>query len=299
MTRDPEKRADPRLFLPGARSVVAVALRHDPGEAPGREPGDGTPRAFIARYARGRDYHRVLETKLKRLRDAVVRAGGPGTRGLWAVDHTPVLDRALARGAGLGFTGKNTMLIAPRSGSYFLLGEVLTTLDLPRDPPSAGSCGTCERCIDACPTGAITGPFRLDARLCISYLTIELEGPIPEPLRPAVGTMVFGCDLCQEACPWNRFARPASSSDLRPSAPAPDLVALAGMDEEGWRAAFAGSAVLRAGWTGFRRNVAVALGNCGDRSALPALRALAACGDPLVEEHARWSIRRFDEADKQ
>jgi epoxyqueuosine reductase len=300
MNRDPEGRADPRLFLAGARSVVAVALRHDPGRTPGAEPGDGTPRAFIARFARGRDYHRVLETKLKRLRDAVVRAGGAGTRALWAVDHTPVMDRALARGAGLGFVGKNTMLIGPRTGSYFVLGEVLTTLDLPADPPSGGSCGTCARCIDVCPTRAIVAPYRVDARLCISYLTIELEGPIPEPLRPAVGTMVFGCDLCQEVCPWNRFARPASSADLRPRslAAAPDLLRLAALTEGEWRAAFAGSAVLRAGWTGFRRNVAVALGNCGDRAALPALRALAASGDPLVEEHARWSIHRLDGTNK-
>jgi epoxyqueuosine reductase len=276
--------------------VVVVGHEYYQADPPG-VPEDPS-RGVIARYARGRDYHRVLETKLKRLRDAVVRAGGPGTRALWAVDHTPVMDRALARGAGLGFTGKNTMLIGPRTGSYFALGEVLTTLDLPRDPPSGGSCGTCVRCIDACPTGAITGPYRVDARLCISYLTIELRGPIPEALRPAVGTMVFGCDLCQEVCPWNRFARPASSADLRPLAPAPDLLALAAMTEGGWRAAFSGSAVLRAGWSGFRRNVAVALGNCGDPAALPALRALATCGNALVEEHARWGIRRYDESNK-
>jgi epoxyqueuosine reductase len=298
MTREPERRADPRRFLPGARSAVAAALLHDPGLAPGPEPrpAGGPPRGFVARYARGRDYHRVMETKLRRLRDAVVRAGGPGTRALWAVDHTPVMDRALARAAGLGFFGKNTMLIRPGVGSYFVLGEVLTTLDLPPDRPAAGSCGTCARCIDACPTGAIVAPFRVDARLCISYLTIELRGPIPPELRPAVGTMVFGCDICQEVCPWNRFARPASAADLRPRevAIAPDLLRLAAMTEEEWRAAFAGTAVLRAGFPGFRRNVAVALGNAGDRAALPALRALAACGDPLVEEHARWSIHRLD-----
>jgi epoxyqueuosine reductase len=295
MTREPERRADPRRFLPGARSVVAVALLHDPGSVPGREPA-GPRTAFIARYARGRDYHRVLETKLKRLRDAVVRAGGPGTKALWAVDHTPVMDRALARGAGLGFVGKNTMLIGPRTGSYFVLGEVLTTLALPFDRPATESCGTCDRCLGSCPTGAITGPYRVDARRCISYLTIETEEPIPEELRPAVGTMVFGCDLCQEACPWNRFARPASAADLRPRAVAvaPDLLALAAMTEGEWRAAYSGSAVLRAGWRGFRRNVAVALGNCGDRAALDPLRDLARCGDPLVEEHARWSIQRFD-----
>ena len=299
MTRDPERRSDPQRFLRGARGVVAVALLHDPGRSPGPEPSPATPGAplgFVARYARGRDYHRVLETRLRRLRDAVVRAGGPGTRARWAVDHAPVLDRALARNAGLGFFGKSTMLIRPGLGSYLVLGEVLTNLDLPADPPRAGSCGTCVRCIGACPTGAITGPYEVDARRCISYLTIEARGSIPEEHRRAVGTMVFGCDICQEACPWNRFARPASAADLRPREVAadPDLLRLAAMGEEGWRAAFRGSAVLRAGFPGFRRNVAVALGNCGDPAALPALRTLASCGDPLVEEHARWGIQSID-----
>ena len=294
MAEEPERRADPRLRFPWARSVVAVALRHDPGQA--TEPARSGPSAFVARYARGADYHGVLERRLKRLRDAVVRAGGPGTRAWWAVDHAPLLDRALARDAGLGFVGKNTMLIRPRAGSYLLLGEVLTSLDLPAGPAPAGSCGTCTRCLDVCPTRAFPAPFRLDAGRCISYLTIENRGPIPEDLRRGVGTMVFGCDLCQEVCPWNRFARPASAKDLRPRALAadPDLVALAAMDEPAWRAAFSGSAVLRAGWSGWRRNLAVALGNSGERAALPALRGLAACGDPLVEEHARWGIRTLD-----
>jgi epoxyqueuosine reductase len=207
----------------------------------------------------------------------------------------PVLDRALARGAGLGFFGKNTMLIRPGTGSWIVLGAVLTNLDLPPDAPPAGSCGTCRNCLDACPTGAFPAPFVLDAGRCVSYLTIENRGPIPEALRPGVGTMVFGCDLCQEVCPWNRFARPASAADLRPRSLGtdPDLLALAALDEAGWRAAYAGSAVLRTGWAGFRRNVAVALGNAGDPAGLPALRALAACGEPLVEEHARWGIERL------
>ena len=289
-------RAEPALRYQGVRSVVAVSLAHDPGGGP--PPGDG-PRGVIARYARGADYHRVMERKLKRLRDAVVRAGGPGTRAWWAVDHVPVMDRALARNAGLGFFGKNTMLIDPRRGSWLLLGEVLTTLELPADPPAAGSCGTCRRCLDVCPTKAFPAPFVLDARRCISYLTIEHRGPIPEELRPGIGTMVFGCDLCQEVCPWNRFARKASSRDLRPRALSvdPDLIGLAALTEVTWREAFAGSPILRAGWAGFRRNVAVALGNSRDRRALPALRALASCGDPLVEEHAARGIGIIDVMD--
>lgn len=295
--RSAEKRADPERVFAGARGVVAVALSHDPGERPGTEPVPaGAPRGFIARYARGRDYHRVMETRLRRLRDAVVREGGQGTRAWWAVDHTPVMDRALARNAGLGFFGKSTMLLRPGLGSFFVIGEVLTNLAFPADAPRAGSCGTCARCIEICPTRAITGPFELDARLCISYLTIENRGSIPESLRAAVGTMIFGCDLCQEVCPWNRFARPASAEDLRPRsvAVAPDLLRLAALAEGEWKAEFRASSVLRAGWSGFRRNLAVALGNCGDPAALPALRSLAGCGDPLVEEHARWGIRQVD-----
>lgn len=290
-------RASPDRRFPGVRSVVAVALAHDPGRRDGPPPPSSPGlRGVIARYARGRDYHPVMEGRLKRLRDAVVRAGGPGTRAWWAVDHVPVMDRALARNAGLGFFGKNTMLLSPRLGSWLLLGEVLTTLDLPPDPAPAGSCGTCTRCLDACPTAAFPAPFVLDARRCVSYLTIENRGPIPEDLRPGVGTMVFGCDLCQEVCPWNRFARKASDADLRPRALTldPDLLALAALTEVAWREAFRGSAVLRAGFPGFRRNLAVALGNTRDPRALPALRDLAASGDPLVEEHARWGISVID-----
>lgn len=297
-------RADPGAAFAGARGVVAVALSHDPGRTPGAEPpppGEGGPRGFIARYARGRDYHRVMETRLRKLKAAVIRAGGPGTRAWWAVDHTPVMDRALARGAGLGFFGKNTMLLRPGLGSYFVLGEVLTTLEFPPDAPRAGSCGTCTACLDACPTGAFTGPFTLDARRCISYLTIEAKGAIPEEFRRAMGTMVFGCDICQEVCPWNRFARPASAADLRPRSVAldPDLLRLAAMDEGEWREAFRASSVLRAGFRGFRRNVAVALGNAGDRRALPLLRAWASGGDPMLAEHAGWAIGRIDEDNRQ
>ncbi|MHC4822270.1 MAG: tRNA epoxyqueuosine(34) reductase QueG [Planctomycetota bacterium] len=296
MTANLDRRADPAGGYPGVRGVVAVAMFHDPGEKEEATPGPGSSKGFFARYARGRDYHRVMEPRLKRLRRAVIDIGGKGTEAWWAVDHAPVMDRALARSAGLGFVGKSTSLIRPGAGSYFLLGEVLTTLALPSGAPRAGSCGTCEACIDVCPTDAITAPYRVDARRCISYLTIELKGPIPEELRPAIGTMVFGCDLCQEVCPWNRFARPASDEDLRPREVAvdPDLVTLADMTREEWDGAFRGPAVRRAGYEGFLRNVAVALGNSGHPGAREALLRLESRGLPLVGEHARWAIDRID-----
>jgi epoxyqueuosine reductase len=305
MVTSAARRAHPERVLEGVRSVVAVAMSHDPGRSPGIEPplsdAADRPRGFIARFARGRDYHRVLATRLRRLKDAVLRLGGPGTEAWWSVDHGPVMDRVLARNAGLGFQGKSTSFIRPGLGSYFVLGEVLTNLDLPGEAPAAGSCGTCTRCLDVCPTKAFLGPYDLDPRRCISYLTIEQRGPIPVELRAAIGTMIFGCDLCQEVCPWNRFAAPAAVPDLRSrdDNDAPDLVALAAMDEAAWKERFRGSAVLRAGWSGFRRNLAVALGNSGRRDARPSLEALARCGDELVEEHARWGICRLDDTNRK
>jgi epoxyqueuosine reductase len=207
-----------------------------------------------------------------------------------------VLDRAWAERAGLGWIGKNTNVILMPRGSWFFLGEILTDSELPPDPPAGNHCGRCTRCIPACPTGAITAPYRLDARRCISYLTIEHRGPIPPALRPLIGTRIFGCDDCQEVCPWNRFATPTANPDFaeRPEQQTPALIPLLSMDEREFRSRFEGTAVLRAKRAGFLRNVAVALGNLRDPRAVPALcRALGEDPDPVVRGHAAWALGRI------
>lgn len=291
MKRDPERRADPRRVLPGCRTVVALALNHFTPDAPGAAEIPGR----IARYARGRDYHRVMEPMLKRLVGALADVCGADTRSRWYVDTGPVLERSWAAAAGIGFTGKNACLIDPKRGSWTSLGVVLTTADLAPDAPVTEGCGTCSLCIDVCPTRAIVAPGVVDSRLCLSYWTIEQRGPIPEALRPAMGTRAFGCDDCQDVCPWNRFARPATVADVRPRAlfADPDLARLAALTPETWDEATRGTAVRRAGYAGLLRNVAVALGNSGDAGARPHLERLASHPDPLVREHAAWGLVRL------
>jgi epoxyqueuosine reductase len=294
MRRDPARRADPRQVLAGCRSVIVGTVAHfwpDP-------PSEAEMPARVARYARGRDYHRILRGMLKALCAALDELSpDQSPRHRWYVDTGPVLERAWAAEAGVGFTGKNACLIDPRRGSWSTLGVVLTTLELVPDTPVEVGCGTCARCLDACPTGAITAPGVVDSRLCISYWTIEHRGAIPEEVRPGVGTRVFGCDDCQDVCPWNRFARPATVADHRPRelfADA-DLARLARLDERAWDEATRGTAVRRAGYAGLLRNVAVALGNTGDERARPLLHELAEHPHDLVREHARWGLRRLDE----
>jgi epoxyqueuosine reductase len=215
-----------------------------------------------------------------------------GTRSLWYVDTGPLLERDLAQRAGLGFIGKHTNLISRRLGNWIFLCEILTTLELEPDTPEANRCGTCTRCIAACPTGAIKGPFELDARLCISYLTIELKGPIPLLLRPAIGNRIYGCDDCLAVCPWNRFAREgrAMQPHLRADLDTPDLAELLSLDEAGFKRRFVGTPMQRAKRRGLLRNVCVALGNVGGVAALPALARAAIDSEPLIAEHARWAI---------
>jgi len=294
------RRLRPDEALAGCRTIVVASLLYGPGAAsPG---GDGGP--IVARYARGRDYHDVFEERLDRLIETI-RAIAPDASTRRYVDYGPVLERDHAQRAGLGWIGRNSMLIHPRLGSYLMLGEVLTDLEIEPDPPFVPDrCGSCTRCIEACPTDAILDGRLIDARRCISYLTIELRGPIPEALRPAVGTRVFGCDICQEACPWNAdaptpaghpFAR--AGADAAPGAPAvpADMVAwaerLAEMDDEAFRAAYHGSALARPGRDGLLRNLAVGLGNAGDARAVPLLERLSADRSELVREHARWGLR--------
>lgn len=285
LERNAFKRVDPRQILPDARTIVVLAASYFGGKENGA----------VARYARHADYHDVLAPKLKELAALMDGLGGPGTRSLWYLDTGPLLERDLAQRAGLGFAGKHTNLISRSLGNFFFLAEIITTLELPPDPPEKNRCGTCERCIVSCPTQAITAPFQLDARRCISYLTIELKGSIPEELRPGIGGRIYGCDTCLEACPWNRFAREGRimREHRRAGLEEPDLVELLDLDDAGFKQRFAGTPMLRTKRRGMLRNVCVALGNVGTNEALPALEKAARDAEPLIAEHARWAIEQI------
>jgi epoxyqueuosine reductase len=299
------KRGDPTLVVPGAKSAIVVALGYYPGGTPLAEDlPDG--RAIFARYARHDDYHAVLLTRLRQLQDRVADAVIP-MNGRAYVDTGPVLERELGQRAGLGWFGKNTMLIQPRSGSYFFLGVILVDTELEYDPPFADEhCGTCTRCLTACPTGALLGrdPFGapvLDATRCISYLTIELRGPIPRDLRPAIGNRVFGCDICQEVCPHNnpRFVQITSEEAFWPRAGVHGerLIELMGMSREAFSRRFRNSPVKRAKRRGLLRNVAVALGNWGSAEAVPVLAAALRDEELLIRGHAAWALGRIGTAE--
>jgi epoxyqueuosine reductase len=251
---------------------------------------------FIARYARFKDYHDVLAERLKRLVNYINELGGEETRSLWYVDTGPLLERDLAQRAGIGFIGKHTNLISRQFGNWIFLAEILTTLELEPDAPEKNRCGSCTRCIAACPTGAITAPFQLDARRCISYLTIELKGAIPVELRPAIGSRIYGCDDCLAVCPWNRFAREGGmmQEHALSQLAAPDLIELLSINEAEFKRRFAGTPMLRTKRRGLLRNVCVALGNVGNESALPALDRAAQDSEPLIAEHARWAIEQIE-----
>jgi epoxyqueuosine reductase len=271
MERNAGKRLDPKQVLPNAKSIIVAALNYYI-----RDSG------YIARYAAGSvDYHQVLGDRLRELADMV--------NGVWYVDTGPMLERDLAQRAGIGFIGKHTNLISRQLGNWIFLGVVLTALELPADEPEREYCGTCRRCIDACPTRAIIAPYRLDARLCISYLTIELKGSIPVELRPAIGNRIFGCDDCLEVCPWNRFARESPVREFQ-RRELPALTEFLSWDETKFRQFFRGTPIFRIKRRGFLRNVCVALGNTGDASALPALQHALDDQEPLVREHAAWAI---------
>ena len=289
LARNAHKRIAPAEVLDTAKTIISLAASYTPPSA-GDPPPTGTA-GEIARYARYGDYHKVLGGRLKDLTAFVSSLGG-GARSLWYVDTGPLLERDLAERAGLGFIGKHTNLISRKLGNWFFLSEIITTLELEADAPEKNRCGSCRRCIDACPTAAITAPFQLDARRCISYLTIELKGAIPEELRALIGNRIYGCDDCLAACPWNRFARQGAMMrpHYRPDMAAPDLLELLSMDEAAFEQRFAGTPIRRAKRRGLLRNVCVALGNCGDEAALPALERAAADAEALVAEHARWAI---------
>jgi epoxyqueuosine reductase len=297
LERNASRRIDPRQILPGARSIVTLAVSYHGNQPPEDSvPGSASAlsrsRGLVARYARYEDYHDLLGKRLNQLAEILGRAGGPETRSLYYVDTGPVLERDLAQRAGLGFIGKHTNLISRSLGNWIFLGEIITTLEVEPDEPETNRCGRCARCLEACPTKAITAPFHLDARRCISYLTIELKGSIPVEFRPAVGNRIFGCDDCLEICPWNRFARESRfmQSRARPDLAQPDLVGLLSLNEASFQRRFAGTPLRRSKRRGLLRNVCVALGNIGDRAALPALEKAAHDPEPLVAEHARWAI---------
>ncbi|MGE0455390.1 MAG: tRNA epoxyqueuosine(34) reductase QueG [Vicinamibacteria bacterium] len=286
------KRSDLRVALPWARSLVCVGLQYDTPVPYSTEAANG---GWIARYAWGDDYHDVMKAMLERL-DARLRDELGAGRTRHYVDTGPVVERAFAAAAGLGAWGKNTCLLHPEHGSWFFLAEVVTDLELVPDAPRADMCGSCTACLDACPTGALPEPYLLDARRCISYLTIEERGSIPEPLREGVGRHVFGCDICQDVCPWNRKRRQrgAAAFEARTGLVAPALDELAMLDAAGFAERFRRSTVKRAKRRGLLRNVAVAIGNSGDASKRPVLERLAADADPLVREHALWALRRLE-----
>jgi epoxyqueuosine reductase len=327
LERNANKRVDPQKVLPGAKSVISLAVSYEreasierrpltPPLSPWEEERENrsesdveagsigtygpqskgraslSVKGFIARYARFTDYHDVTGQPLRELVDFIGRLGGPGTRSLWYVDTGPLLERDLAQRAGLGFVGKHTNLISRGLGNWLFLSEIITTLQLEPDAPEKNRCGSCRRCLDACPTGAITAPFQLDARLCISYLTIELKGPIPIELRTAIGNRIYGCDDCLAVCPWNRFARTGKmmKDHTRSELNEPDLVKLLSLTDVQFNDRFAGTPMLRAKRKGLLRNVCVALGNLGQTTALPALQEAAADPEPLIAEHARWAV---------
>jgi epoxyqueuosine reductase len=292
------KREDLALVQPGVRSVVTVGANYHTVPLPG-ELRDDPARGLVASYAWGDDYHEVLTPRLRELAGslkALVEAEVEGTVGSRAyVDTGPVLERELGARAGLGFVGKNTHLIHPGLGSWLFLGELLTTAELCQAAAAniQGTCGRCTRCLEACPTGALVAPYVLDARRCISYLTIELRGPIPRALRRPMGNRIFGCDICQEVCPWNRrFARRSAVAAFqpRPDAMAPRLLDLLALDDEGFRRRFRGSPIERAKRRGLLRNAAVALGNWGDAAAVPALARALEDSEPLIRGHAAWAL---------
>ncbi len=288
-----EQRAHPQKLWPEACTVIALGLCYAPTDDPLATLAR-PDRGNISVYARHRDYHDVLRGKLKHLAQFIVSRFGGDVKVF--VDTAPVMEKSLAQEAGLGWQGKHTNLVSRAHGSWLFLGEVFTTLDLPRTEASGGSCGSCTRCLTACPTDAFPAPYQLDATRCISYLTIEHAGPIPHALRPAIGNRIYGCDDCLAVCPWNKFAQAGREEKLaaRADLAAPRLAELALLDDAGFRAMFSGSPIKRSGRNRFVRNVLTAIGNSGDASLRAVAQGLAGDGDAVVAEAAQWAAMRLE-----
>lgn len=294
LARNPEIRADPSRLWPEARSALLTGISYAP-------PADPLPelalrdRGYISVYARNRDYHDLLKGRLKEL--AGLLAGATGAAVKVFVDTAPLMEKPLAQRAGLGWQGKHTNLVSRTHGSWLFLGVILTTAELPRDPGERDRCGSCRRCLEICPTGAFPAPYRLDARRCISYLTIEHPGPIPRPLRPLLGNRIYGCDDCLAVCPWNKFAAAAREIGFaaRPELVGPPLAELARLDDPGFRRLFAGSPIKRIGRDRFVRNVLVAIGNSGEPGLVGVVEERLADPSPLVRGAAVWALGRLAE----
>ena len=299
MARHGTRRARPAELVPNTLRVITARMNYLPPGARASDEVLASPAsAFVARYALGRDYHRVLRTRLEALARRIRAASGGGAARVFA-DSAPVLEVALAAKAGIGWRGKHTLLLTRDDGSWFFLGEIYTDLPLPVTPPASAHCGTCSACIDACPTGAIVAPFELDARRCISYLTIELPGSIPEALRPLIGNRVYGCDDCQLACPWNRHAQSSAEAGfaVRNGLDDVTLVELFAWSADEFDLRMRGSAIRRIGYERWSRNLAVGLGNApSDPTIIAALAARRDDSSPLVREHVEWALARQRQA---
>jgi epoxyqueuosine reductase len=295
MSRHGEKRSRPDLLVPGTLRVISVRMDYLPeDQRAARELLDHPRKAYISRYALGRDYHKVLRGRLRRLAQAIRREIGPFGYRVF-VDSAPVLEKPIAEKAGLGWIGKHTNLLNRRAGSWFFLGELYTDVELPVDRPEQSHCGTCKACIDVCPTGAIVAPYKLDSRRCISYLTIELKGSIPLEFRSMIGNRIYGCDDCQLVCPWNKFAVRTAEPDFAPrhNLDSVDLADLFRWDEAAWKARTEGSAIRRIGYEQWLRNIAVALGNAeGSEPVVAALQSRRDSASPIVREHVEWALRK-------
>jgi epoxyqueuosine reductase len=292
-----DERSHPQSLWPEARSVICLGLSYAPDDDP-LENLDRPEIGNISVYARNRDYHDLVKGLLKHLAQFIVSRFGPGVKVF--VDTAPVMEKPLAEQAGLGWQGKHTNIVSREHGSWLFLGEIYTTLELPPDPPHPPRCGSCTRCLAACPTNAFPAPYRLDATRCISYLTIEHRGPIPLEFRAAMGNRIYGCDDCLAVCPWNRFAQATHEAKLqaRDDLTSPRLADLAALDDAGFRALFAGSPIKRIGRDRFVRNVLIAIGNSGDFSLAPVARHLIADANPVVAEAAEWALARLRDGEK-